>query len=98
MNSDPLPESQLPTPQVPTDSQSMELLRVWLVDGAPYFVITPHLWNDPAAWGLLLADILRHLGNAYEADGKDRGSAIARMKEAFDAEWKDPTSSADPAV
>lgn len=74
----------------------MELIRVWLIDGAPNFVITPNLWSDPSAWGLLLADIVRHLGNAYEADGKNRGEVIMRIKEVFDAEWVDPTSAADP--
>lgn len=73
----------------------MELLRVWLIDGAPKFVITPNLWNDPAMWGILMADIIRHLGNAYELEGKDRIDAINRIKEGFDAEWVKPTSSAD---
>lgn len=89
-------ENELPPPQVPPASQSMELIRVWLIDGAPNFVITPNLWNDPAAWGLLLADLMRHLGNAYEADGKSRSEVISRIKEVFAAEWDEPTSPANP--
>ena len=88
--------NELPPPQVPSASQSMELIRVWLIDGAPNFVITPNLWNDPSAWGLLLADVMRHLGNAYEADGKNRSQVISRIKEVFDTEWDEPTSPADP--
>lgn len=86
----------LPAPEIAANSQSMELLRIWLIDGAPHFVITPNLWNDPAAWGLLLADVMRHLGNAYEVEGKDKDAVIARIKAAFDAEWDEPTSSAKP--
>jgi hypothetical protein len=88
-------KNELPAPQVPPTGKSMELIRVWLIDGSPSFVITPNLWNDPSAWGLLLADVMRHLGNAYEADGKSRSEVIARIKEVFDAEWDEPTSTAD---
>ncbi|WP_078816234.1 DUF5076 domain-containing protein [Prosthecobacter debontii] len=88
--------NELPTPNVPIDSQSMELLRIWLINGAPCFVITQNLWNDPSAWGLLLADVMRHLGNAYERDGQDRSAVLGRIKEVFDAEWDEPSSSAEP--
>lgn len=87
-----IPENQLPPPILHPDEKSMELLRLWLVDGGARFVITPNLWDDAAMWGLLLADCVRHLGNAYEASGKDRSAAMARIKAAFDAEWKHPTS------
>ena len=74
----------------------MELISVWLIDGAPNVVITPNLWNDSSAWGLLLADVMRHLGNAYEANAKNRSEVISRIKGVFDAEWAEPTSSANP--
>lgn len=89
--------NDLPAPEIPANSQSVELLRIWLIDGAPSFIITPNLWNDPSAWGLLLADVMRHLGNAYEVEGKDKDTVIHRIKEVFDAEWGDPSSPADPA-
>jgi len=73
-----------------------ELLRIWIVDKSPRIVITPNLWSDPSAWGLLLADIVQHLGNAYEAAGHERSAVVARIKAAFDAEWSEPTSPATP--
>jgi hypothetical protein len=81
--------------KVADDSRAMELLRVWLVDGKPTVVITRNLWEDPAAWGLLLADVVRHLGNAYEALGRGRGAVLARVKKAFEVEWDSPTSQAE---
>jgi hypothetical protein len=90
MNSD----NQLPTPLI-EGARSMELARIWLVDGAPRFVVTPNLWKDAATWGLLTADLIRHIANAYEASGADRQQIEARIKAAFDAEWGNSTSAAE---
>jgi len=89
------PGNELPVPKISDANKSMELIRVWLIDGSPHFVITPNLWNDPSPWGLLLADIIRHLGNAYENDGKVRQEVVERIKAVFDAEWDEPSSPAD---
>ncbi len=89
-------KEELEAPDIHPDSRAMELIRVWLIDGKPTCVITPNLWDDPSAWGLLIADLIRHLGNAYSINGQDRASTIARIKEVFDVEWKDPTSDARP--
>lgn len=85
-------KEELEAPNMPEDSRAMELLRVWIIDGKPVCVITPNLWNDPSAWGLLLADVIRHLGNTYALDGQNRETTIARIKHVFDVEWNDPTS------
>lgn len=89
-------KEELEKPDMPPDSRAMELIRVWIIDGKPTCVITPNLWSDPSAWGLLLADVIRHLGNAYSADGHDREATIARIKEVLDVEWQCPTSEARP--
>jgi hypothetical protein len=85
----------LPIPRHDRDAKKMELLRVWLIDGAPSVVITPNLWEDPEMWGLMLADLMRHVGNSYEADGRNFDEVLSRIKAAFDAEWGHPTSSVD---
>ena len=72
----------------------MELLRVAIVEVKPRFVITPNLWDDPGAWGVLMADLIRHLGNAYELDGKDKAASVDRILAAFRAEIESPTSEA----
>ena len=87
---------ELPVPEMTSDHRAMELARLWLVDGAAQVVISPNLWADPAPWGILLADLVQHLGNAYEAQGKNRSDAISRIVAAFDAERGKPTSSVMP--
>lgn len=89
-------KEELEAPYISPDSRGMELIRVWIIDGKPTFAITPNLWDDPAPWGLMLADIVRHLGNAYSMQGKDREATMKRIKELFDVEWNNPTSQAKP--
>ena len=85
---------QLNPPVLTPEEKAMELMRIWLVDNKLRVVITPNLWNDPAPWGLLLADLIRHLGNAYEEKGYNRSEIIKRIKELLDVEWESPTSEA----
>jgi hypothetical protein len=83
------PMNELPVP--PTASaarQAVEIARVWIVDGRQHVTLNAKAWKDPAAWGLLLVDLAKHLANAYEqVDGRDADVTLARIKEGFDAEW-----------
>jgi hypothetical protein len=51
------------------------------------------MWQDPAAWGLVLVDLARHSAQAYEHDGQKRDEVLARIRAGFDAEWSAPTDS-----
>jgi Domain of unknown function (DUF5076) len=83
---------ELEAPDISENTRAMELIRVWLIDGRPTCVITPNLWEDPSAWGLLLVDVMRHLGKAYSIEGHSREAIIARIKHVFDIEYNNPTS------
>ena len=76
---------------IDTAKRSMELIRVWLVDGQQEILLTPNLWKDPAAWGLLLVDVARHLSVHYESLGLSKEESLARIKAGFDSEWNNPT-------
>jgi hypothetical protein len=40
----------------------------------------------------MLVDLARHIASAYEQAGTvSRADALARIREAFDAEWSSPT-------
>jgi hypothetical protein len=80
-----------PPPDVKHATRAMELARVWIVDKKQQVVLSGNLWNDPAAWGLMLVDLARHVANAYEEQGHDRDQVLSRIREAFDAEWVAPT-------
>ena len=75
---------ELEAPEISDSKRAMELIRVWIIDGKPTCVITPNLWEDPSSWGLLLADVIRHLGNAYASEGHNREATITRIKHVFD--------------
>jgi hypothetical protein len=88
-------ESELPTPPaVERAREAMEMARIWIVDGDEHVVISPNLWEDPAAWGLVLADLAKHVAAAYEAQGHERGAVLERIHDAFEVEWGSPTDSA----
>jgi hypothetical protein len=49
-------------------------------------------WEDPAAWGIMLVDLARHVARAYEQlKGLAREETLSRIHEGFDAEWTSPT-------
>lgn len=84
-------ESLDPPHTVATANTSIELVRIWLVDGRQDVVINRNLWDDPATWGLMLVDLAKHLANAYEKNGKDRQEALDRIVEGFKAEIEHAT-------
>lgn len=72
--------------------QSAELARIWIVDGDQFVTLSPRLWDDPGAWGLMLVDLARHVSNAYASRGIDPAVSLSKIREAMDAEWSNPTS------
>jgi hypothetical protein len=79
--------------QVTSDPQAAEILSVWLCsDANNVVVLKPDTWPDPLAWGLLLADISRHLANALaESTHADPAQTIARIRAGFNVEMDTPT-------
>ncbi|MBL8901131.1 MAG: DUF5076 domain-containing protein [Planctomycetes bacterium] len=85
--------NELPIPPAAKSArQAIELARVWAADGAQHVCLQTGVWADPAAWGLMLVDLARHVARAYEQTGTcSREDALARIRAAFDAEWAHPT-------
>jgi hypothetical protein len=81
-----------PPAPVLVDAKATEVLRVWA--GTDRLLLTLRTsWSDPAAWGIVLADIARHVANAYESEGYGRAEQVeARVRQAFLAEWEEQTS------
>ena len=50
-----------------------------------YVILKPGITNDPAAWGLVLADIMGHIANAYE---QVEGAIDRKPSNAFEPGWK----------
>jgi hypothetical protein len=92
--------SELPVPPaVLTDPRARELLRVWAANECQHISLAAGLWPDPAAWGIVLVDLARHLSRAYEQSGSHQSDqALARIRAGFDAEWNNPTGKATGAL
>jgi hypothetical protein len=84
---------QLPIPPVAQrDPKATELARVWAAEGAQHVSLRPDVWSDPAAWGILLVDLAKHVANALqEQSGRDPSDTLNRIRAGFDAEWSHAT-------
>lgn len=81
----------LPVPDaVLRDDESVELLRVFAKSEGQEFTINVR-YKDPAAWGLLMADLLHHLSAAYEQKGHDPDGVFRSILQAFRAELEEST-------
>jgi len=81
-------------PIAQASADSVEILRLWAVRGSGQQIILRHdAWKDPAAWGLALADIARHVARAHAQDGKDEEEVYQRILAGFRAEVGSPTDS-----
>jgi len=80
------------------DPRSLELLRVWIADQDQHVSLRVGVWEDPFAWGLVLADLAGHIANTYVQQqgsqkhgqqGKkkmSRAEVLERIVDGFDAE------------
>lgn len=80
------------------DSKAVEILRIWLSDGSQRVSLKTGVWDDPKAWGLMLADLARHGANAYAVDGADREETLRRVVHGFQIEMDSPTDEPRGAV
>lgn len=75
-----------------SDREAFEILRVWISESRQHVSLSSGVWDDPAAWGLMLVDLARHVANAYQQGGRMKSAAaLDRIKFGFDAEWNSPT-------
>jgi len=92
--------TELPIPQnVRSDKNAIEILRVWVSNNAQQVSLSTDTWDDPAAWGIMLVDLARHIANAYEqTEKRNKIDTLARIKEGFDAEWYSPTDNPQGSI
>ncbi len=77
-----------------SNQEAFEILRVWISEGRQHVSLSPGVWDDPAAWGLMLVDLARHVANAYQQSNRMKSAAaLERIKLGFEAEWNSPTDS-----
>jgi hypothetical protein len=86
------PRQLLIPPAAIKDPKSVEILRAWVADEALHCSLKIGVWQGPAAWGVLLADVARHVANAHhEQEGRDTAACLATIRDAFGVELDNPT-------
>src|ERR1700688_3200939 len=86
------------------DKAAFEVLRVWIAEQGQHVSIRSGAWEDPFAWGIVLADLARHIALAHElqdqkADKKvDKEAFLDRLLEGFTAEIDSPTDEPEGEV
>ena len=85
-------------PAAISDANSVEIMRAWVAEGAQWISLNPHLYRhrdfeEEWAWGIFLADTIKHLANAiHNETGRDHKKIVKAIRKSFEAEMKKPTS------
>jgi hypothetical protein len=81
----------LEAPPAALEKGGDEILRAVVVEGALHFSLI-RAFDDPAAWGVALADITRHVARIFATEHHIREQPIIdHIRRAFDAEMDTPT-------
>jgi hypothetical protein len=63
------------------------ILEISLLNNKQQFSISSLVWEDPAAWGIVLVDLAKFLSETYSKDHyMDANDAFARIFEGVQAE------------
>jgi hypothetical protein len=76
--------SELPTSP---EAESVEVLRAWIVGETMQCALRADAFTDSAAWGAVLADVVRHIAEALQQqEGTPAEQTIQRIRAVFEEE------------
>ena len=78
-------------PPLPPDRTARELLRSFVAADGTLHVSLSTAWDEPDAWGIMLADIARHVARAYADQGHTEEDVLERVRDLWNAEFAAPT-------
>ena len=87
-------------PVAQRDKKSFEVFRVWVAEEGQHVSIRCGAWEDPFAWGVVLADLARHIAHAHSLHSKgiDKDVFLERLLEGFSEEIDTPTDEPEGEV
>lgn len=87
-------------PAASRDKTSFEVLSVWIAEQGQHVSIRSGAWEDPFAWGIVLADLARHIALATQIQRPetDAEAFVERLLEGFHAEIENPTDEPEGEV
>jgi len=60
--------------EVEADPKAREVLRAWVANGGLVCALRPETWSETSNWGIVLADLARHVANAvHDLKGDEPG-------------------------
>ena len=81
----------LKAPPTALDKGGTEVLRAAIVEGGLH-VSLRRAFDDPEAWGMVIADLTRHVARIYRTEENiPEERTIERIRNMFDAEMDAPT-------
>ncbi len=81
----------LGAPPVALEEGGVEVLRAAIVNGALHMAMV-RAFDDPTAWGMLIADVTRHAARVFARETKiTEDEAIEKIRNMYDAEMDAPT-------
>jgi hypothetical protein len=81
----------LHVPPVVLEQGGVEVLRAVIVDGALHVALR-RAFDDPEPWGMLIADVTRHVANIYATESQLTPDEVAkRVRAIYEAEMDQPT-------
>jgi hypothetical protein len=88
-------------PAAQRDENAVQMLSAWIAERGLHCALNIGMWQDNGhdeapAWGILLADAIRHIADAMQAQyGHFAADTIAAIVEALQEELAEPTSATE---
>ncbi len=78
-------------PPAALEQGGVEVLRAVIIDGGLH-VSLRRAFEDPEAWGMLIADVARHIARVYATESQmSEEQTLARLRAIFEAEMDAPS-------
>jgi hypothetical protein len=85
------PFDALAIPPAALEQGGVEILRAGIVDGGLHMTVR-RAFDDAQAWGMVLADIARHVSRIHAQEtGASESLTLERIRNMFEAELDSPT-------
>ena len=85
-------------PAAQRDENAVQMLSAWIAEKGLHCTLNLGMWEangkpEAAAWGILLADVIRHIANAIEEEhGVEAAVTMEKIVKSLHAELDEPTS------
>lgn len=84
-------------PPLALEKGGTEVMRVVVIEGDLHLALR-RAFDEPETWGMLLADVARHVGRIYAREGGiSEQEAVEKVCSSFEAEMDEP-SDPDPGT